>query len=82
MELAALRLDDTLKNDENFTKWTDKHSGEKVGGLELVGVDGKEHWLTHNNFYVITRYNTSPLYAMAVIDLARRIVEERQSKTQ
>ncbi|MDO4777464.1 MAG: lytic murein transglycosylase B [Cardiobacteriaceae bacterium] len=82
MALAELRVDETLKNDENFIKWTANHRGEKVGGLELTGVDGKEYWLTHNNFYVITRYNTSPLYAMAVIDLARRIVEERQSKTQ
>ncbi|MDO5090076.1 MAG: lytic murein transglycosylase B [Cardiobacteriaceae bacterium] len=81
LELAALRDDDTLKNDTNFIKWTDKHPGEKAGGLELMGTDGKEYWLTHNNFYVITRYNTSPLYAMAVIDLAKRIVEERQRNT-
>ena len=79
--VAELALDGTLKNDQNFILWTQKNAGEKVGGLKLTGADGEEYWLTHNNFYVITRYNTSPLYAMAVIDLAAHIVEKRQSQT-
>lgn len=79
--VADLALDAVLKNDENFTPWSQENAAEKVGGLMLTGTDGEEYWLTHNNFYVITRYNTSPLYAMAVIDLAARIVDERQSQT-
>lgn len=46
-----------------------------------LGVDtGEEHWLGHDNFYVITRYNHSTHYAMAVYQLAQAV--ERRYREQ
>lgn len=50
----------------------------QVSLIELEQQDGPEYWLGLNNFYVITRYNRSPLYAMAVVQLAEAIAEQRQ----
>jgi membrane-bound lytic murein transglycosylase B len=41
--------------------------------LTLDGATGSEVWIGYPNFYVLTRYNRSPLYAMAVFQLAREI---------
>jgi membrane-bound lytic murein transglycosylase B len=46
--------------------------------LELEEKDGSSHWLTFQNFYVITRYNRSPLYAMAVYQLSQEILSARE----
>jgi membrane-bound lytic murein transglycosylase B len=43
--------------------------------LKLEGERGPEYWITFQNFYVITRYNRSPLYAMSVMLLADQIAE-------
>lgn len=40
---------------------------------------GIEYWLGFKNFYAITRYNKSTLYASAVLELARRVSEAKQS---
>ncbi len=47
--------------------------------LRLGTQQGEEHWLGHDNFYVITRYNHSTHYAMAVYALAEA-VKQRYEK--
>ena len=45
--------------------------------IELELEKGKEYWIGWHNFYVITRYNHSNLYAMAVYLLGKAISESR-----
>ncbi|MEX0959067.1 MAG: lytic murein transglycosylase B [Burkholderiales bacterium] len=49
----------------------------KAGLFALENADGDEHWISLNNFYVITRYNRSKNYAMAVHQLAQEIARAR-----
>ncbi|WP_337243978.1 lytic murein transglycosylase B [Luteimonas sp. gir] len=41
--------------------------------LSLDGEAGTEYWLAYRNFYVITRYNRSPMYSLSVHQLAQAI---------
>ena len=44
-----------------------------AGLLLMQGSDGPEHWLALSNFYVITRYNRSYMYALVVHQLGQAI---------
>jgi membrane-bound lytic murein transglycosylase B len=49
-------------------------SGETLAAVaRLEEEDGDHFFITFKNFYVITRYNRSPLYAMAVYELSEAI---------
>jgi len=44
--------------------------------LALEGSDGAEYWVGFHNFFVITRYNRSVMYALAVHQLGQEIALE------
>ncbi|HED15751.1 MAG TPA: lytic murein transglycosylase B [Gammaproteobacteria bacterium] len=50
----------------------------KASLISLEQPNAMEYWLGFKNFYVITRYNHSPLYAMAAYQLAELIRSRRQ----
>ena len=51
--------------------------GDEAILIALQDQDGMEYWVGLHNFRVITQYNKSPLYAMAVIQLANAISQRR-----
>jgi membrane-bound lytic murein transglycosylase B len=55
------------------------NSEDKAVPLTFEVEQGQEFWLGLQNFYVITRYNRSPLYARAVWELSEAIKTRRQA---
>ena len=53
----------------------------KVKILGLKQEHGEELWATLENFYVITRYNHSPLYAMAVYQLSQALSNKKHTSS-
>lgn len=49
---------------------------DKLSVIALTQTDGEEYWLGRQNFYAITRYNHSRMYAMAVYQLAQAIRQQ------
>lgn len=54
-------------------------SNEKLSFLALDGKQGKTFWLGHHNFFVITQYNHSVKYALAVYELSEAIKARRNN---
>jgi len=55
---------------------TDLPGDHKSQLLTLEGAGGAEHWVGFHNFFVITRYNRSVMYALAVHQLGQEIAYE------
>lgn len=52
--------------------------GRLVAPVRLEASQGYEYWLGFENLHVITSYNRSNLYAMAIFQLSQAIKEERK----
>ena len=50
--------------------------------MKLDGEKGDEYWIGLQNFYVITRYNHSAMYAMAAYQLSQLIAAEMREATE
>ena len=58
----------------NSKAWVKRlEDNQLVTLLKFEGKKGDEYWLGLKNFYVITRYNHSELYAMAVFQLSEKL---------
>ena len=55
---------------------TNLSSDSKGQLVTLEGANGTEHWIGFHNFFVITRYNHSVMYALAVHQLGQEIALE------
>ncbi len=78
---SGLKPDVTIEDIQklNITLVDPLPAKTKVKLLEFQQPDTTDLWLGLNNFYVITRYNRSPLYAMAVFQLSQAILGQNKS---
>jgi len=70
-----LQPEDTVAShsERGVTFATDLPDDSKSQLITLEGADGTEHWVGFHNFYVITRYNRSVMYALAVYQLGQEV---------
>ncbi|MGB5346856.1 MAG: lytic murein transglycosylase B [Woeseia sp.] len=73
--LNSLKLEETVASLSNSGVLfaTSQDGDARASLLMLQGADDVEHWVGFHNFFVITRYNRSIMYALAVHQLGEEI---------
>ena len=71
----TLKATDTVESlsDKGVVFATDLCADSKSQLLTYEGENGTEHWVGFHNFFVITRYNRSVMYALAAHQLGQEI---------
>ncbi|MGH8712835.1 MAG: lytic murein transglycosylase B [Casimicrobiaceae bacterium] len=82
-EIVARSLDGGISERRSLDAWArdgvgvdaapSQPASDPAGLLMLEEADGPSYWLTFGNWYVLTRYNRSRLYATAVWQLAQAL---------
>lgn len=83
--IAPEEINSTERPSVPVTEWRKKgvtindkvDSTTSAALMDFDQLEGKEYWLGFNNFYVITRYNRSRMYALAVWQLSEAIRDAR-----
>lgn len=80
---SKLRLADTVESLRRQGVTTDAELGGQTPAMlmRFEVADGDEYWLGLQNFYVITRYNRSQMYALAVHQLASALAAAEAAPT-
>lgn len=77
---VSLELDHTVAELQALGVAVDGIPGDRAAALfRMEAEQAPEYWLGLNNFHVITRYNRSRLYALAVHQLGQTIKARRQA---
>jgi membrane-bound lytic murein transglycosylase B len=84
LKTAAIQLDQQAAKQFSLShsqdKWQQVADTSDAKLFEFEQPTQAEYWLGLKNFYVITRYNHSPLYAMAVYQFSLQLSHARQQQ--
>ncbi|WP_350432668.1 lytic murein transglycosylase B [Shewanella sp. H8] len=81
-EKLHYKVSDILSPSLSLANNQDIDASQAAMLIKLDQAENAEYWLGLKNFYVITRYNRSPLYAMAVYQFSQQLNAHHKSVNQ